>query len=140
MIGWGGVTVLGAVDSLPLGVEAPPPDEPEGDAGQGVSEGPRFYDYGPGWTFGGGAVLNRNGRALAAAVYEGRTLYSLDGVRANHLLQRLRLDFNMPLRGRLGIGATGELFDRRSFYQDDARTIRRYHYPQFRVYFTWGLS
>ena len=38
VIGWGGLTVLGAIDSLPLGVEAPPEEEEgEGDAGQGVS-------------------------------------------------------------------------------------------------------
>lgn len=140
VLGWGGVTVLGAIDSLPLGLEEPPPEDPDSDAGQGVSEGPRFYDYGPGWTFGGSALLSREGRTLAAAVYEGRTLYSLDGVRANHVLQRVRLDFMWPLRGQLGIGATGEFFHRRSYYQDPDRTRKTYHYPQFRLYFTWGLS
>ena len=140
VLGWGGVTVLGAIDSLPLGLEEPPPEEPENDAGQGVSEGPRFYDYGPGYTYGGSAVLSRDRRTVMAAAYEGRTLYSLDGVRANHVLQRLRLDFTWPLRGRVGIGATGEFFHRRSYYQDADRTRKTYHYPQFRVYFTWGLS
>ena len=54
--GWGGLTALGAVDSLPS-TGAPPveptPDEGES-PGQGVSEGPRFYDYGPGSDFGAG--------------------------------------------------------------------------------------
>ena len=34
--------------------------------GQGVSEGPRFYDYGPGSNFGASAVLARDGRPIAA--------------------------------------------------------------------------
>jgi hypothetical protein len=41
ILGWGGLTVLGAVDSLPLGVTEKPEEE-EPSAGQGVSEGPRF--------------------------------------------------------------------------------------------------
>ncbi len=43
LVGWGGATVLGAVDSLPLGLsEIPEEEEPaEGSPGQGVSEGPR---------------------------------------------------------------------------------------------------
>ena len=48
MLGWGGLTVLGAIDSLPLGLTEIPEEEESGDAGQGVSEGPRYYDYGPG--------------------------------------------------------------------------------------------
>lgn len=142
LLGWGGFTVLGAVDSFPLGQEGPPPpeEEEESDAGQGVSEGPRFYDYGPGTTFGATATLRHNGQGVALFTYDGRTLYSLDGVRANHLLQRWRVDLLAPLRGKLGIGTTGELFDRRSYYQDADNTIKRYHYPQFRLYLTWRLS
>ena len=139
ILGWGGLTVLGAIDSLPLGVTQRP-DEEEGSKGQGVSEGPRFYDYGPGSNFGGSLTLFRDRRPLAALFYEGRHLYSLDGVRANHLLQRGRLDLLLPLRGAFGIGASAEYFDRRTFYQDAARTRRRYHYPQGRLYFTWSVS
>jgi hypothetical protein len=141
VLGWAGLTVLGAVDSLPIGVEAPPEEEEEDESsGQGISEGPRYYDYGPGSTFGASATFVRDGRVLGALLYEGRTLYSLDGVRANHLLQRVRLDLQAPLRGKLGIGATGEFFDRRSFYQDDAETRKSYHYPAFRLFLTWRLS
>ena len=46
----------------------------------------------------------------------------------------------VPLRGPLGVGVTVEYFDRRTFYQDAARTRARYHYPQLRAYFTWSLS
>ena len=145
---WGGVTVLGAIDSLPLGLEERP-DEPEGGegegegeggGGQGVSEGPRYYDYGPGSSFGASARFSRNGRMFSELYYEGRHLYSLDGVRANHFLQRGRVDFVLPLRGAFGLGVTGEYFDRRTFYQDAARTRVRYHYPQVRTYFIWSLS
>ena len=143
VLGWGGLTVLGAIDSLPLGLTERPEEEEEeetGDAGQGVSEGPRYYDYGPGSNFGVTARFSRNEHPFAVLFYEGRHLYSLDGVRANHFLQRGRLDLQVPLRGAFGVGVTGEYFDRRTFYQDVARTRVRYHYPQVRTYFTWRLS
>jgi Domain of unknown function (DUF3943) len=140
-IGWGGLTVLGAVDSLPLGIsERPARPEPGPGGGQGVSEGPRFYDYGPGSTFGAIAHFSRDRRIFAALLYEGRQLYSLDGVRANHFLQRGRVDLLLPLRGALGIGASGEYFFRQSFYQDEERSQLEYRYPQFRAYLTWSLQ
>ena len=139
-MGWGGVTVLGAVDSLPLGItEAPPRPEGPG-AGQGVSEGPRYYDYGPGGTFGALAHFSRDGRLFGAVQYEGRHLYSLDGVRANHFLQRARVDLLLPLRGAIGLGVSGEYFSRQSFYQDEDRTQVEYRYPQFRAYLTWRVD
>ena len=81
-----------------------------------------------------------NNRPFATIFYEGRHLFSLDGVRANHFLQRGRVDLLLPLRGAFGVGVTGEYFDRRTFYQDAAATRVKYHYPQVRAYFTWGLS
>ena len=142
LMGWGGATVLGAVDSLPVGVsEVPEEPEPgEESPGQGVSEGPRFYDYGPGGNFGFTAEFARNGRMFALFSYEGRHLYSLDGVRANHFLGRTRLDLLLPLRGRFGFGTSAEYLVRHTYYQDADRTERRYRYPQFRTYFTWRLS
>jgi hypothetical protein len=136
VLGWAGLTVLAAVDSLPLGLTERPEEE-EPSAGQGVSEGPRFYDYGPGSDFGGLGRLVRNGRDVALFFYVGRQIYSLDGVRANHFLQHVRVDLLFPLRGPLGLGVSGEYFDRRSFYQDPAQTKQSYHYPQVRGYFTW---
>lgn len=135
-LGWGGLTVLGAVDSLPLGV-AEKPEEQQPTAGQGVSEGPRFYDYGPGSDFGGLARLTRDGRDMVLLFYVGRQIYSLDGVRANHFLQHARVDLMFPLRGSLGFGGSAKYFHRRSYYQDEARTINTYHYPQLRAYLTW---
>ena len=142
LLGWGGLTVLGAVDSLPVGVTEPPPEEvPDGESpGQGVSEGPRFYDYGPGSNFGAVANFSHGGRPFAVVFYEGRHLYSLDGVRANHFLQRGRVDLLLPLRGSFGLGASAEYFDRRTYFQDADRTKSRIYYPQLRAYFTWRVS
>ena len=140
MVGTAGLTVLGAIDSLPLGVDEVPVDEPEGTGGQGVSEGPRYYDYGPGGNFSGRISLTGSRGMLATIFYEGRHIYSLDGVRANHFLQHARLDVRAPIRGPLGIGATGEYFSRHTYFQDAARTERLFRFPQFRAYFTWTVS
>jgi hypothetical protein len=90
--------------------------------------------------FGVTAMLRRDDRPFAILFYEGRHLYSLDGVRANHLLQRLRLDLLLPLRGPLGVRTTAEYFDRHTYYQDAARTRASYRYPQLSTYVTWRLS
>jgi len=137
--GWGGLTALGAVDSIPVtGIAAEDPSS--GSAGQGVSEGPRYYDYGPGSVYGARALLASDAKPIAMFVYEAHQLYSLDGVRANHFLQQLRLDLLAPLHGPLGIGLSGEYFDRRTYYQDAADTTRKFHFPQVRIYLTWRVS
>ena len=138
--GWGGITILGAVDSLPPGLK--PEDIPEEDpnAPQGVSTGPRFYDYGPGGNAGGYMSLQRSGFPFFILSYELHHLYVLDGVRANHLLQRGRADLRLPLRGKIGLGVTSEVFDRRTFYQTEGISRARFNFPQFRVYLTWNAS
>jgi hypothetical protein len=138
LFGSGGLTVLGAINSLPLGVDELPEEEVDPDAPQGVSEGPRFYDYGPGSNFSGAAMLTRDRHLLATFLYEGRHLYSLDGVRANHFLQHIRADVMVPLRGPLGLGASGEYFSRHTFFQDADRTEQEFWYPQFRAFLTWS--
>ena len=140
IIGSGGLTVLGAIDSLPLGVDEKPVDEGDGSAGQGVSEGPRFYDYGPGSNFSLRTSLSVAKRPVATIFYEGRQVYSLDGVRANHFLQHARLDLLLPLHRQLGIGTTAEYFARHTYYQDEAGTEKLFRFPQFRVYLTWAIS
>jgi hypothetical protein len=139
---WGGVTILGAVDSVPLPGPALPivPERPGEEPGQGVSVGPRFYDYGPGANFGGFFDLSRDGRRFFAVSYQAHHLHVLDGVRANHLLQRARADLLVPLSGRLGIGVSGEFFDRRTFYQAQDVNNARFHFPQFRAFLTWSGS
>jgi hypothetical protein len=138
LFGSAGVTVLGAINSLPPGEEIVPEEEPDPDTPQGVSEGPRFYDYGPGSNVGGGAVLTRDRHVLASFLYQGRQLYSLDGVRANHFLQHIRADLLVPLRGRLGLGVSGEYFSRHTFFQNADQTEAEFWYPQFRAYFSWS--
>jgi hypothetical protein len=142
LLGSGGLTVLAAIDSLPIGVtEVPEEDhaeEPSG--GQGVSEGPRYYDYGPGSTYSFRAILNHDNTPFVIGLYEGRQIYSLDGIRANHFLQRARLDLIVPVGGPIGIGATAEYFSRHTYYQDVARTEKLFRFPQFRAYLTWKIS
>ena len=89
--------------------------------------------------FGGGAAFAHDGRRYAVVTYEGRHLYTLDGVRANHLLSRARIDLMAPLHGPIGIGVSGEYFDRHTFYQDADRTRLTFHFPQFRAYLTWSV-
>src|SRR5580765_8980425 len=139
--GYGGVTLLGAVDSLPPGETEAPPETPEDpNAGQGVSTGPRYYDYGPGSNAGGILDVRRDNRTWLLLSYELHHLYVLDGIRANHLLQRARADLRLPLRGRLGVGVTGEYFDRHTYYQIPDTTPAHFRFPQFRVALTWSAS
>jgi len=137
ILGWGGLTVLGAVDSLPLGLTKRPEEQASTTDKQGVSEGPRYYDYGPGSDFGTLARFTHDGHDVVLLFYVGRQIYSLDGVRANHFLQHARVDLLFPLHGRIGLGTSGEFFHRSSYYQDAAQTINTYHYPQLRAYLTW---
>jgi hypothetical protein len=137
--GWGGLTVLAAIDSLPL----VPHEEPVSDgesAGQGVSEGPRSFDYGPGTTFGGIATLRHDTRTVVQATFEGRHVFVVDGVRANHLLQRSRVIGILPLHGNFGIGASGEYFSRHTYYKDPAQTQKKFSYPQVSAFLAWGIS
>ena len=128
---WGGLTILGAVDSIPLG--GAPEEVPDPDAPQGVSTGPRFYNYGPGTNFGGLLNVKRGALTFLTFGYEAHHLHVLDGVRANHLLQRARVDLLVPLRGRLGIGVTGEYFNRRTYYQQPGVERALFQFPQFRL-------
>ncbi|HEU4689784.1 MAG TPA: DUF3943 domain-containing protein [Vicinamibacterales bacterium] len=138
VLGGGGLTVLGAVDSIPLEGITPEP-EPPPDAGQGVSTGPRFYDYGPGGNLTANFLLRRDNRNILGATWELYHLHVLDGVRANHMLQRARVDFTWPLRGALGIGGSYEFFSRNTYYENDAGKAT-YHFPQYRVFLTWTAS
>jgi hypothetical protein len=143
-VGWGGVTILGAVDSMPLegedDGEPAEPDDPEEAPGQGVSTGPRFYDYGPGTNAGGYLSLLRDQRSFLTLSYELHHLRVLDGVRANHVLQRARADLTLPLRGSLGIGVSGEFFDRRTLYQAEGVSPARFYFPQIRAFLAWNAS
>jgi len=137
--GGGGLTALAGIDSQPL-VEVEIPLLPEEKRGQGVSEGPRTYDYGPGTTFSGTAAFRYDGRTFAMLYYQANHMYVVDGVRANHFLQRMGVDLRLPIRGSLGIGVAGEYFHRQTFFKDPDDTIRTLSAPQVRVFLTWRLS
>jgi len=83
-----------------------------------------------------GPERGRDGRELVTFSWELHHLYVLDGVRANHLLQRARLDLQWPLSRTIGVGSSGEFFHRQTFYHDSAERAR-YEFPQFRVFLTW---
>jgi hypothetical protein len=142
VVGWGGLTILGAVDSVPVDEHGQPiePTEPEDSAGQGVSTGPRFYDYGPGTNAGGYLSLMRGDRTFLTASYELHHLRVLDGARANHVLQRARADLAVPLTEALGAGFSADFFDRRTYYQISGVSPARFYFPQFRTFLTWRVS
>jgi hypothetical protein len=81
--------------------------------------------------------MRENIRLLVVA-YELHHLYVLDGIRANHLLQHLRGDARIPLRGPWSITVTGEYFDRRTFYHIEDTTPAHFHFPQFRAALSWS--
>jgi len=133
--GWGGLTALGAVDSLGVGTQPA-----GGSSSGGEEEETRLYDYGPGSNFGASAVFARDGQIFAVVFYQAHQLYILDGTRANHLLQQGRIDLLLPLRGALGAGVSGEYFDRRTYVAGAGDEVQRFHFPQFRVYLTWRIQ
>jgi len=111
------VLVLGAMDSL-------------------YYDGPdRQYDFGPGLSYGGGVVFTRKGLPFARANYGGLWMHTVDGAQADHWAQSLRFDLIVPVKGRIGIGTTGEFIRRKSYY--DAADDVRQRFPQVRVYLSW---
>jgi hypothetical protein len=136
-VGWGGATVLGAVDSVfPPGEEPPPPPETDDDEHAQPTE--RDYDYGPGTNAGGYLTFTHRNRAFLSLSYELHHLHVIDGVRGNHLLQRGRADLNVPLRGKLGVGVSGDIFYRKTFYQDQSIQDAHSSYPQVRFFLSWS--
>ena len=127
---WGGATLLGTVDSRAR--------TQIGSAGDTATA--RRYDYGPGSNFGASAGLRRDNRLAVTATYDVHHLYVLNGAQANHVLQRVRADVLLPVHGRLGLGLSGEFFDRRTLYRHEGGDAARYHYPQFRAYLSWHAS
>jgi len=50
------------------------------------------------------------------------------------------LDVLAPLRGQLGIGFSGEYFDRRTYYKEAGNPTQKFHFPQVRMFLTWRMS
>jgi hypothetical protein len=128
-LGGVGVTVLGAINQVALVEPFETPDgEPES----------REYDYGPGTTFGASAQFLLDGYSFANVAYQGYQIYVVDGIRANHVLQRVRVDLLIPIRGRLAVGVSGEFFYRKTYFQ--AGGEQRIKYPQARIFLAWRRS
>src|SRR5262245_2526383 len=66
-----------------------------------------------------------------------RLCYCGLGVSVRRRDQQRRADTVRSRAGNTAQNVTGEYFDRRTFFQDANRTIKRFHYPQVRAYFTW---
>jgi hypothetical protein len=113
----GGFLVLGAIDSLYVAG----PD--------------RQYDFGPGFSYGAGMALTRRGHPFLRASYSGVWLHTVDGAQADHWTQNVRLDLLVPVKGRVGVGTTGEFIRRRSYYDGADDLLQRF--PQVRVYLSW---
>jgi hypothetical protein len=130
-IGGVGVTVLGAINQVLL------PMAFSGEEGEGESA-PRDYDYGPGTTFGAGTQFMFDDYTFASVSYQGYQLYVVDGLRSNHVLQRVRLDLLVPIRGRLAAGVSGEFFYRKTYFQAGGEESTKY--PQVRFFLAWRRS
>jgi len=48
------------------------------------------------------------------------------------------MDLNIPLRGRLGVGASGDYLSRYTFYQ--AGTKSHLRFPEVRVFLSWSVQ
>ena len=125
--GWGGVTVLGAVDHIGTTAEQLAEEE--------TGEGERTYDYGPGSTFGGIVRLLLNDRNLTSVQYQGYQIYVMDGMRANHVLQRVELTLDVPVHKHWAVGTAGEFFYRKTYFNAGGEQTEKFW--QFRTYLTW---
>ena len=127
-----GVTVLGAVNTDVI----KPEDLEVGEHSEIPTS--RDYDYGPGSNVAATFNLYHRRRQLLQAEYELHHLHIIDGTRANYLLQRFRAGVNVPIRGRLGFGASTEFFSRYTFYQ--AGTKSHLSFPEIRVFLSWSAQ
>ena len=129
------VTVLGAADSVPLATLEGLEEEVTASSSE---EEPteRDYDYGPGTNAGASLIFLHGRRAFSTTSYDLHHIHVIDGIRANHLLQRLRTDLDVPIRGRLGAGVTFDYFSRHTFYQQDVTAHTTF--PQLRAFLSWS--
>jgi hypothetical protein len=129
MAGGGGVTLLGAVNTL-----APSPVE--GFATGAGSDGTREYDYGPGFRWSGFIQMSRQSQPYFTIAYQGYHVAVVDGVRSNHVLQRLFVDARVPVRSSISIGVAGEYFFRKAYFWPEGN--RTDEAPQLRAYIAWS--
>ena len=109
----------------------------------------REYDYGPGLGFGAEAFVVRSGRPLLTASYRfawisvsNGSVYqspTQGGSAADHYIQAAALRLLVPVTRRMGIGADGAMFLRKSRYAatDRFKAIDQRN-PQARLYLAWN--
>jgi hypothetical protein len=127
--GSAGVSLLGAVNTL-----IPPPDDADIPRGAGA-DGTRQYDYGPGMRWSGLIQVRRENRPMATIAYQAYHVSVVDGLRSNHVLQRLYAEGRVNLSQSISVGAAGEFFFRKAYFWPSGN--RTDESTQFRVFVAW---
>lgn len=92
----------------------------------------RPYDYASGAIASAELNLQQGGVDRLRLEYRGQQLYVLDGVAERHTLHTLHGEGRVPVRGRLSIGLSGELFEQRSSFADGTELSRRL--PRYAIF------
>ena len=123
----GGATVLAAANSLLVPADGAilPPRSVD-----------RTYDYGPGARFGGLVELRHQGFAVATMDYQAFHVNVVDGTRANHILQRVKVDVRVPVSRTIALGGMVEYFYREAYFWADG--TRKDESTQARVFLSWS--
>jgi hypothetical protein len=109
----------------------------------------REYDYGPGLGASGQAALSVSGRPVLSLLYRFQWIsvsngsvfskgQSSLGSDANHYIQAAGGRLVIPVRGRLGLGADGYVFLRKSRYSFPGFHDIDQRNPQIRVFLAWN--
>jgi hypothetical protein len=94
--------------------------------------GRRGYDYASGAIASAGLNLQQGGVDRLRFEYRGQQLYVLDGVAQRHTLHTIHGEGRLPVRGRMSLGISGELFEQRSSFADGTALSRRL--PRYAVF------
>ena len=132
MAGAGGVTMLGAVNTLalPPGSVADLTEEDDGE------DDFRPYDYGPGFRWSGFIQMSHQSQPYFTIAYQGYHVAVVDGMRGNHVLQRLLVDARMPVTRSFAVGLAGEYFFRKAYFRQGGNQSDEA--PQLRAYIAWS--
>jgi hypothetical protein len=96
----------------------------------------RWFDHGPGASFGAGVRLLHGGRALIELDHSGFWIHVVSGNAANHFAGRTRAKAELPLVGGLGAGIEYVLYESSRTYQDHPG-VDTYE-PEWRVFVAAG--
>jgi hypothetical protein len=92
----------------------------------------RWFDHGPGASFGAGVRLLHRGRALIELDHSGFWIHAINGNAADHFVGRTRAKAQLPLIGGLGAGIEYVLYDSKRTYQEHPGVDT--HEPEWRVF------